>query len=302
MRQKAPIKLLIIMITSLLFVSFSTTGSLAYTKKVELPTKIVAYSYSNGYYKKVGTVTLRYNDFKRVKSITDYYGDTKRILYKKSKDGKIRTITGDQKIGFNSKEYVNKLFLGYDTEFTSTTVESGSNNLIESIEGYTRDDNYDFYLSANYKFRSNGTVYKTIINGNYEGEDSSAESTTEAIYDKNGFITSIYDFWDGSLSEKEAYSEFIYSRDKNGRVKQIVIKDENSKGNMVTVGKYVLKYNRKVTTTNKGTLRSILNTLTVGNGTKTVIFVNAFRRDKPLSTDISYSFNRRYIIESYDGA
>ena len=301
-------KLFPIALTVICLVSLGAATSLASSKKTSLPTSITAYDYVNGKYVKVRkTETLHYNKLKRPDRVRDFYGNVWRMTYS-VKSGDIRKIRDDLmecNVSLNKKGYVTGINLKDRGPYS---VRRADNGRIKSVKCYNPDNKLGYKFSASYKFRSSGILSKTILEGMYYGvgnESVNEEMSYNVGYDKNGFVISS-DYKQGlvrkDVPRERLISKYEYTRDSKGRITTIIRKDKNEKGKYVTVGKYVLKYDKKITTTNKGTLRSIVNTLIVGKNyyyTDDVVVVNAFRRDKPIPADLSYRFTKtQYFLFS----
>ena len=291
-------KIVAIVLAVVAMFSLNVLFPMAASTKTYLPTSIVAYNYVNGRYIKGGTEILQYNKNKRVKKIKTFDGETKKITYTMRKN-KIRGIKGDIKVTINADEYVTGLTILQDG-YNTISVERGDDDMISHIS--MLEGEYPFDYSISYEYDDDDVLCRTIMTGVIDNYTDYADSVRYDVkYNKQGFIKS-YRF---KSRLTEIRSKYVYSRDSKGRLTRIVVKDMDEDGNYVIVGKYVLKYKNSPTTTNKGTLRSIVNSLLIsGDRPVSVVVVNAFRRDKPLSVNHSYDFVKRYYYkkEAFDGA
>ena len=283
------------MICMLVSCCFAVTPVSASSKKYSMPTSVTVYDYSNGHYKKIKRVKLKYNKKNYLSEVKAGSTESK-LSYRIKKNGKLKRIKirefRDGKIN-HFYQYTAKGYYAGPTDYKYVYSKKGLPVTAYLLNDNDPDERYK-EISLTYDYYNNGIIkhldYVQMTDPNCFGEGEEGEGYTDrraADFNKKGLVTMREKAISGIQSEEKYF--YKYLKDNKGRIKTIIVEGEfscnaeqeidygsydrweplNDSESEIRIGKerqiigkYVLKYKNSPKTSYLNRWRAVINGLT----------------------------------------
>ena len=284
------------MICMLVSCCFAVVPVSASSKKYSMPTSVTAYDYSNGHYKKIKSVKLKYNKKNYLSEVKA--GNTKRQLrYSIRKNGKlkrlkIKEIRDGKKPVNHFYQYTAKGYYAGPSDYKYVYSKKGLPVIAYLISYIDSDEQFKDTLIT-YDYYNNGIIkhldYELKVEPGCFGDEGENYTVRRAAeFNKKGLVTKREKTIDPKIHSEEKYF-YKYLKDNKGRIKTIIVEGEfsceaeeeidygsydrweplidfDSERNIgkerQIIGKYVLNYKNSPKTSYLNRWRAVINGLT----------------------------------------